>query len=143
MLNITHVTPLPDYRVRIALNKGSPFEVSLAPYLDAPGYAPLRDPELFARVCVEEWGHGIEWPGDIGIPLSALNRLAKEQAGRAYPVQAFNAWMQRNGLSAATAARALGLTRRTIVYYHAGQKPIPQVVGLACEAIEARLKQAA
>jgi len=143
MLKITHVTPQPEHRVRLALSNGSALELSLASYLDAPGYAPLRDPTLFARVRVEEWGHGIEWPGDIGIPLSALNRLAKEQLGRAWPVEAFNAWMQRNGLSAAAAARALGLTRRTIVYYHTGQKPIPQVVGLACEAIEARLQQAA
>jgi len=143
MLTITDVTALPDHRVRIALSSGTPLEVNLAPYLDAPGYAALRDVALFARVRVEEWGHGIEWPGDLGIPVSALIRLNKEQAGRAYPVAAFNAWMQRNGLSAAAAARALGLTRRTILYYHTGQKPIPLVVGLACEGVEARLKQAA
>jgi len=46
-------------------------------------------------------------------------------------------------LSAAAAARALGLTRRTIIYYHTGSKPIPLVVGLACEGFEARLKAAA
>jgi len=31
----------------------------------------------------EWWGHTVEWPDDMGIPLSALQRLAKEQAGKA------------------------------------------------------------
>ena len=44
----------------------------------------------------------------------------------------FNAWMERNGLSLGAAAKALGITRRTIVYYHGGHKPIPVYIKLAC-----------
>ncbi|MCC6206833.1 MAG: DUF2442 domain-containing protein [Gammaproteobacteria bacterium] len=128
----------PDARLRIALASGKAFDVNVAEYLDAPGYETLRNPAVFARVSVEEWGHGVEWPGDVGIPVAALYRLAQEQAGKAFPVARFNEWMKRNGLSAAQAARALGLTRRTIIYYHTGAKPIPVVVGLACEGYEAR-----
>jgi len=141
MLKITHVAPLPDYRLRVSLNNHKTIEPGIAEYLDAPGYEPLRD--IFEQAQVDEWGHGVEWPGDIGIPLSALYRLAKEQAGKAYPVEHFNRWMKANGLSAAAAAKALGLTRRTIIYYHTGAKPIPPVVGLACDGYNARLKHAA
>jgi len=83
------------------------------------------------------------WPDGSGIPLSALQRLAKEQAGKAYPVAAFNQWMRSNGLSANEAAKALGLSRRTIIDYHTGAKPIPPVVGLACDGYNARLRQVA
>jgi len=140
MLKITDVDALPNAKLRITLNNGSLLHVNLADYLDAPGYESLRDPAIFARVQVDEWGHGVEWPQDVGIPVSALYRLAREQAGSAWPTEKFNAWMRRNALSAATAARALGLTRRTIIYYHTGQKPIPLVVGLACDGFDARLR---
>jgi hypothetical protein len=86
----------------------------------------------------EEWGHGIEWPAaDIGIPADALYRLSKEQTGDAFPTGQFNAWMQRHGLSLSAAAQALHLTRRTIIYYSTGAKPIPAYIGLACKGWEA------
>jgi len=143
MMKVTAVEVLPNAGLRVSLGSGKKFELSIAEYLDAPGYEALRDPALFARVSVEEWGNGVEWPDDIGIPVTALYRLAQEQAGKAFPVEQFNAWMKRNALSAAQAARALGLTRRTIIYYHTGAKPIPVVVGLACDGYEARGKRAA
>ena len=143
MMKVTTAETLPDARLRITLASGKKFEVSVAEYLDSPGYESLRDPAAFAHASVEEWGNGVEWAGDIGIPVTALYRLAQEQAGKAFPVEQFNAWMKRNSLSAAQAARALGLTRRTIIYYHTGAKPIPVVVGLACEGYEARGKRAA
>ena len=42
------------------------------------------------------------------------------------------AWTERNGLSLSAAAKALGFSRRTIVYYHGGHKPIPFYIKLAC-----------
>jgi transcriptional regulator with GAF, ATPase, and Fis domain len=142
-MKITGVRALPETRLHVTLANGKTIEASVAEYLAAPGYKSLRDERTFARVAVQEWGHAVEWPGDIAIPVSALYRLSQEQAGQAFPVEQFNAWMQRNSLSAAQAARALGLTRRTIIYYHTGGKPIPVVVGLACEGYDARQKLAA
>jgi len=141
MLKITHVEALPDYCLRVSLSNNKVIMPCVAEYLNVPGYETLD--KTFEQAHVEEWGHSVEWPGDVGIPLTALYRLAKEQTGKAYPVDAFNRWMKENGLSAAAAAKALGLTRRTIIYYHTGAKPIPLVVGLACEGYEARLKIAA
>jgi hypothetical protein len=69
-------------------------------------------------VVVKEWGPGVEWAdGEIGIDADSLYRLGKEQTGGAFPVTEFNAWMERNGLSLSAASKALGFSRRTIVYY--------------------------
>jgi len=141
MLKVTSVRPLHDTRVQVTFSNAKTADIDISAYLDTPGYEALARPEVFGQVSVEEWGHGIEWPGDIGIPVTALHRLAREQAGQAWPVAQFNAWMQRNRLSAADAARALGVTRRTIIYYHTGSKPIPLLVGLACEGFDARAAQ--
>lgn len=123
---------LPSW-VTMAWRSGKQSRVDISEYLDAPGYENLKDPLFFTTVAVEEWGHGIEWAdGEIGIDADTLYRLGKEQAGQAFPVTEFNAWMERNGLSLSAAAKALGITRRTIVYYHGGHKPIPFYIKLAC-----------
>jgi len=139
MLTVHDVQALSDSRLRVAFSNQKSAEVDIADYLDAPGYESLRAPAVFSQVRPEEWGNGVEWPGDIEIPVSALYRMAREQAGKAWPVEKFNAWMQRHQLSAAGAAAALGVARRTILHYHTGSKPIPLMVGLACEGYEARL----
>ncbi|HBA88589.1 MAG TPA: hypothetical protein DCZ75_11600 [Geobacter sp.] len=132
-------------RVTLFWRSGKHTRVELAEYLESPGCEKLRDPAFFASVTVEEWGHGIKWgDGELGIDADTLYRLGKEQAGLAYPVTEFNAWMERNGLSLVAAAKALGLTRRTVVYYHGGHKPIPVYIRLACIGWETlRLQNAA
>jgi len=138
MLKVTHVQALPDHQVRVTLSNHKTVNVDVSHYLTAPGYESLREPDVFKQVSVDEWEHGITWPGDVGIPVSTLYRMAREQSGKAWPVEQFNDWMQRNHLSVASAADVLGVTRRTIIYYHTGTKPIPLVVELACEGYEAR-----
>ena len=137
-LKITQVEPLPPARLRVTWESGKQSEVDVGEYLQAPGHERLRAPAFFATVQVEEWGHGVEWPAaTIGIPAQALYRLSKEQSGDAFPTTEFNAWMERHGLSLSAAARALHLTRRTIIYYSTGAKPIPAYIGLACRGWEA------
>lgn len=136
-LKISRVEPLPPARLRIEWASGNQTEIDVGEYLTSPGHQRLRDPAFFARARVEEWGHGVEWPeADIGIPADALYRLSKEQSGDAFPTADFNAWMKRNALSLAAAAQALHLTRRTIIYYSTGGKPIPAYIGLACKGWE-------
>src|SRR6266702_3220178 len=84
----------------ILWRSGKNTKVDISEYLDSPGYEKLMEPMFFVTVVVEEWGHGIEWAdGEIGIDADSLYRLGKEQAGLAFPVSDFNAWMERNGLS--------------------------------------------
>lgn len=130
---IASVTAEEPNLLTISWRNGKQTRVDVSAYLDSPGYERLNDPAFFARVLVEEWGHGVEWTdGEIGIDADSLYRLGKEQAGVAFPVDEFNTWMERNGLSLSAAAKALGITRRTIVYYHGGHKPIPIYIKLAC-----------
>ncbi|HEY1890344.1 MAG TPA: DUF2442 domain-containing protein [Steroidobacteraceae bacterium] len=136
-LKIARVEALPPARLRLEWTNGDRSEVHVGEYLKSPGHERLRDAKLFARAHVAEWGHGVEWPqADIGIPGEALYRLSKEQSGDAFPTANFNAWMKRNALSLTTAAQALHLTRRTIIYYSTGAKPIPAYIGLACTGWE-------
>lgn len=102
----------------------------------APPFDALRDPAFFARLRRDDWGHGLDWPGGLDLGGDRLYELSREQAGLP-TVSEFEAWMARNGLSLATASEALGMTRRMIVHYRTGSRPIPKVVGLACRGWEA------
>lgn len=115
---------------------GETLRVSLA---DLPArnaaFAPLADPDFFARMERDEWGHGVDWPGGLGLGADRLYELSREQAGLPTSSE-FEAWLQRNGLSLSGAAESLGMTRRMIAHYRTGSKPIPKVVGLACKGWE-------
>ena len=132
---------LPSY-LMISWLSGKQSKVNVSEYVESPGYEKLKDSIFFETAGVEEWGHGVEWAdGEVGIDADSLYRLGKEQAGLAFPVAEFNEWMERNGLSLSAAAKALGITRRTIVYYHGGHKPIPVYIKLACIGWETLLLQ--
>jgi hypothetical protein len=144
MLTVVSVQAVAPATIKVALSDGRALALDASQILASPGCEALASPDRFAEVAVADWGHGIEWLAiDQGLPVEALVRLAREQAGTAFPTAGFNAWMGRNGLTLSTAAQALGLSRRTIVYYHTGQKPIPIYIGLACEGWEARQRRAA
>jgi hypothetical protein len=54
--------------VRIARSTGERLEVDLAePINRLQALAPLRDPAVFARVQVGEWGHSLIWGGEIDL----------------------------------------------------------------------------
>ena len=70
------------------------------------------------------------WP-----PLT-LWRLAQKQSGLTLSPEAFRQWRERNAYTLEAAARALGVSRRTVAYYEQGAKPVPRVVALAARALE-------
>lgn len=138
-MKVTNVEAILPTTLKVELSTGKTLIVDISSYVTSPGYERIAEPSLFSKVQVEEWGHGVEWREiDMGIDVDTLYRLSREQAGKAYPAEAFNSWMKNNGLSLTTAAQALGLTRRTVIYYHCGHKPIPIYIGLACEGWESR-----
>lgn len=139
---IREVSPQPPYLLRITWTNGTVSVVDLAdPIERLEAYAPLSDPRLFMEASVGEWGWDVTWPGDIAMAADRLYQRAREQAGKAFPAGEFRAWMERNGLSLTTAAKALGLTRRTITGYSSGARPIPPLVGLACKGWEELQRQ--
>jgi hypothetical protein len=99
--------------------------------------AALADPELFARVRVDEWGWSAVWTDEIDLGADQLWRWAGEQAGELMPAEDFRAWRSRNRLSLSGAAEALGLSRRMVAYYDSGQRAIPKTVLLATRGFEA------
>jgi len=105
--------------------------------LTAAPFDALLDPAFFSRMEVDAWGAGLDWPGGLDLGADRLYELGREQAGLPTP-SGFNAWMSRNGLSLATAAEALGMTRRMIAHYRTGSRPISKAIGLACLGWEAQ-----
>jgi len=92
--------------------------------------------ELFASVRVGEHGTDVVWSDEIDIAADTLWRLSREQSGASMSAEAFKLWRERKAYTQEAAARALGLSRRTLAYYEHGMKPIPRVVALATRALE-------
>lgn len=123
-------------QLRISWTTGERLEVDLAePINRLNALAPLRDPAIFGRVQVGEWGHSLVWEGEIDLGADRLYERCKEQAGEFSPSQ-FDAWIKANHLSLTTAAEALGLSRRMVAHYRTGSRPIPRIVALACKGWE-------
>lgn len=100
-----------------------------------PPFEVLQDPATFEQMAVDDWGHGLGWPGGLDLGADTLYSLCRSQAGLP-TAEDFDAWMKRNGLTLSSAADALGMTRRMMAHYRTGSRPIPKVVALACKAID-------
>lgn len=105
-------------------------------------FAALRDPNAFRRVKVLDGGYALGWPA-IGIDFAA-DALWYESHPKQFPfadevmtAADFRTWMAQHRFSLSSAARVLGLARRSVAYYASGGRPIPRVVFLACMAIAA------
>jgi hypothetical protein len=134
------VQALPEYRLRLTFVDGSVHTVSLADDFDRhPGLHPLRDPAAFAKaITIEGEGWTVEWPElDIQIGADTLWLDAQAQNAPDENSRVFAQWRARNGLSLAAAARALGMTPRTMSAYGTGARPVPRYVALACKGWEA------
>jgi hypothetical protein len=121
----------------VELASGKRYRVSLAePMAGVPGFEALRDPVMFATAQVVDWGWAVEWACGLSMASERLYQMAKEQAGEAFPVADFRAWMERNNMSLSTTSAALGLSRRAVSQYSSGSRPIPRVVGLALRGLD-------
>ena len=130
---LTQVTAPPGLRLALVFADGWETTVDLDAFITSfPSLAPLADPARFAAPALEEWGSGVTWDdeGPLSLAATTLYRLASEQAGD--DRRRFEAWLLQHGLSNAKAAEALGMTRRSIISYRTGSRPIPKTVWLAC-----------
>jgi Protein of unknown function (DUF2442) len=108
------------------------------PVMNFRVFAPLREmPELLRQVRVGEFGTDVVWTDDIDMSADMLWRLAQEQTGFTMSAEGFRRWREHNAFTLDSAAAALGISRRMVAYYEAGEKPIPRVVALATKALEA------
>ena len=102
-----------------------------------PKLAPLLHEDDYPVVSEDGWS--VEWKqSGIDFGAAQLRRWADEQAGEAMPAAAFRGWIESHGFTLDRAARALGLSRRTVAYYLSGEQPVPKTVMLATEGYDKR-----
>lgn len=65
MLRVTSVTPLQPYRLRLEFNDGAVREIDCAFLLHGTLGEPLRDPEFFRQVRVDDELRTIVWPNGL------------------------------------------------------------------------------
>ena len=99
-------------------------------------FSPLETPAEFATVKVADFGWSLEWDCGATLDSDRVLELAMEQAGMAENVR-FRQWQDANRLSLSDAAKAIGLTRRTISKYRTGASAVPRYITLACKGWEA------
>ena len=132
------VKVLSGYRLRLTFIDGSIFSVSFEPFWDeSPGLAPLRDQKAFAGAIIDDDGWQVDWPVlDIQIGADTLWLDAQAQNAPDENTRLFAQWRARHGLSLADAAKALGMTTRTMSAYGSGTRPVPRYIALACKGWE-------
>ncbi|HTR00803.1 MAG TPA: DUF2442 domain-containing protein [Candidatus Acidoferrum sp.] len=92
----------------------------------------LQDAALFARARIGADGSTVEWKsGEIDLAADNLRNLAVEQAGNIGHERIWE-WLHENQLTLEQAAAALGISRRMLIYYRDGEKPVPRAIWLAC-----------
>ncbi|MDY0073300.1 MAG: DUF2442 domain-containing protein [Thauera sp.] len=129
------VEALEPYRLSTTWSTGEVLNVEVGDILRKHAeLRPILEPEVFARVHVDDWG-SVEWL-DAEFGADNIYAWCKEQAGKVSH-EMFDRWMQRNDLSLTTAAQALGISRRMVSYYRTAQKQIPRQTWLACLGWEA------
>lgn len=99
-------------------------------------FAPLEDTHEFATAQITDFGWSLEWDCGASLDSDRVLELAMEQAGMTENVR-FRQWQDAHHLSLAEAAKAIGLTRRTISKYRTGSSPVPRYIALACKGWEA------
>ena len=125
----------PPATLALRWSDGTRADIDLAKLLRGKAFKSARGPAAFSRVRVGEWGHSVEWPGDVGLGADTLWLETLSATGHA-DAREFLEWRLRHGLSLAKAAEALGLSRRMVVYYSNGEKPVPKAILLACKGWE-------
>ncbi|PYD07341.1 hypothetical protein DND36_32640, partial [Pseudomonas savastanoi pv. glycinea] len=88
-------------------------------------------------------GWTVEWPEpDIQIGADTLYLDAQAQAATDENTRIFIGWRARTGLPLAQAAKALGVSPRSITRYSNSREPTPRTLALACLGWDALQQQA-
>ena len=98
-------------------------------------FAPLESRREFRRATVVDFGWAVEWPCGASLDSDRLLEMALEQQGQVANID-FRRWQDRHQRSLTDAAKAIGLTRRTVSQYRTGARPVPRTVTLACKGWE-------
>ena len=101
------------------------------------GLATLRDPAVFGKARVGDFGWAVVWTDEVDIGADTLFRLAVEQKALCMGGAALRRWRTTHRLTDQRAANVLGLSLRQYRQLENGAKPVPQTVALACSGFDA------
>jgi hypothetical protein len=82
MYRVTAVRPLDGYRLHVAFEDGIEGEVDLSDRLFGPMFEPLRSPDLFEGVAIDEFGT-VCWPNGADLAPDALHETLAAACGAA------------------------------------------------------------
>lgn len=136
---LTAVKALDGSRLALSYADGAEFVVDLTVWLNATvALQRLREPALFSTAKLGAWGRTVEFgvsgefdSAEIDLSGDNLRNLAVEQSGGIGHERIWS-WMHDNDLTLEKAAEVLGMSRRMLIYYRNGEKPIPRHIWLAC-----------
>jgi len=80
ILHTVEVRPLPSYRLFLRFNNGEAGEVNLADELYGEGFAPLRDPALFATATQHPLMRTVVWANGADLAPEYLFELMSRAA---------------------------------------------------------------
>jgi hypothetical protein len=78
MEKITKVTPLDGYHLFVEYDDGVRGEIDLSERLFGPMFEPLRDPETFSQVGLDEFG-AICWPNGADLAPDAVYQQLRDK----------------------------------------------------------------
>ena len=73
MERVVFARALPEFRLEVEFNHGRKGEVALEDRWFGPMFEPLKNPEFFQRVPVDEFG-AVCWPNGAGLAPDSLYR---------------------------------------------------------------------
>ena len=127
------VKPKADAHLELGFEDGFSANVNLTDWLKTSrALKPLKDERVFMKAKIAAAGRCVEWSSaQIDLAADNLRNLAVEQAGGIGHERIWG-WLSETGLTLEQAALALGISRRMLIYYRDGEKPIPRTIWLAC-----------
>ena len=78
MYKLLKVSPLDAYKVELHFDDGVSGIVDLSPRLFGPIFEPLKDPALFMKATVDEFG-AVCWPNGADLAPDALHEQLRHQ----------------------------------------------------------------
>lgn len=78
MLQITKITYLGDYCLRLQFNDGSVKDVNLRTKLYGEEFEPLKNLDLFRQVRLNSESHTVAWPNGAYFSPEYLHEIGKE-----------------------------------------------------------------
>ena len=80
IVRVTDARLVRDFVVWVRFNDGSEGEIDLSQELEGPIFEPLRDPELFARLRLDDELHTLVWPNGADFAPELLHEHARVPA---------------------------------------------------------------